>query len=294
MPKYDVTLKRLTDEFPEDYIRFALGLERFAVEVLHVEAVDKELPLLLREVDFAATVKVEEEFILLMEFQTDWKEDLPQRMLGYTWRLFEKYRLPVRPFLVLLREGGKPKDTLEMKALAKEVLRFEFTIVPAWEVDGERIVAGKLPGLYPLLPLMKSVEPEGRILERTQELIMNEIQGRERRADAYVALKVLAGIKYPLEVVEKILRRRDIMIESPVYEQILKEGREEGREETLKNSVLAVLEARFEVMPQDIEEGVKAVEGLRQLEIILKRASVCKDLAEFRDFLRKVKSAVLQ
>ncbi|MCL0057383.1 hypothetical protein M1N50_03605 [Dehalococcoidia bacterium] len=72
MPKYDV-LKRLTDGFPEDYIRFALGLERFSVEVLHVEAVDKELP----------------------------PASLPQRMLGYTWRLFEKYRLPVRPFLIL-------------------------------------------------------------------------------------------------------------------------------------------------------------------------------------------------
>ncbi|MCL0095655.1 hypothetical protein M1O52_03940 [Dehalococcoidia bacterium] len=54
MAKYDVTLKRLTDKFPEDYIRFALGVEKFSVEVLHVEAVDKELPLLLREVDFAA------------------------------------------------------------------------------------------------------------------------------------------------------------------------------------------------------------------------------------------------
>ncbi|MFW0859644.1 MAG: hypothetical protein AAGB97_05680 [Dehalococcoidia bacterium] len=109
MAKYDITLKRLTDEFPEDYIRFALGVEKFSVEVLHVEAVDKELPLLLREVDFAARVRVEEEeFVLLMEFQTDWKEDLPERMLGYTWRLFEKYRLPVRPFLILLREGGSP------------------------------------------------------------------------------------------------------------------------------------------------------------------------------------------
>jgi hypothetical protein len=55
-----------------------------------------------------------------------------------------------------------------------------------------------------------------------------------------------------------------------------------------------VVEARFEVMPRDIEQGVKAVEGLRQREIVLKRASVCKDLAEFRDFLRRVKSAVLQ
>jgi len=54
-----------------------------------------------------------------------------------------------------------------------------------------------------------------------------------------------------------------------------------------------VLEARFEVMPQDIEKGIKPVEGLRQLEIVLKRASVSKDLAEFRDFLWRVKSPVV-
>ena len=35
---------------------------------------------------------------------------------------------------------------------------------------------------------MKSDEPEGRVLERAQELIINEIRGRERRADAYVAV----------------------------------------------------------------------------------------------------------
>ncbi|MBT9166417.1 MAG: hypothetical protein DDT25_01102 [Chloroflexi bacterium] len=80
------------------------------------------------------------------------------------------------------------------------------------------------------------------------------------------------------------------MIESPVYGQILKKGGEEA----LKSSVLAVLEARFEVVPQDVEKGVKAVEGLKQLEIVLKRASVSKDLAEFRDSLRRVKAAVVQ
>ncbi|MCL0033855.1 hypothetical protein M1M99_03500, partial [Thermodesulfovibrionales bacterium] len=38
------------------------------------------------------------------------------------------------------------------------------------------------------------------------------------------------------------------------------EGREEGREEALKSSVLAVVEARFEMVPRDVEEGVKAVD----------------------------------
>ncbi|MCL0063924.1 hypothetical protein M1O54_06600 [Dehalococcoidia bacterium] len=285
-------MKRLTDAFAADYVRFALGAEGVAVEVIDVEKVDKELPLLLREVDFAARVKVEEEeFVLLMEFQTAWREELSERMLGYTWRLFEKYRLPVNPFLILLREGGKPRESLEVKVLGRRVFHFDFTIIPVWEMEGKKIVEEKLTGLYPLLPLMKWEEPVERVLERTQGLILGEVEEPERRADAYVALKVLSGIKYPLEVIEKILRRRDIMIESPVYEQILKEGREEGRKETLRDDILAVLEARFEIVPHDIEGEIGGIERLKLLEILLKKAIVVKDIDEFRGFLERARAS---
>ena len=37
MGKYDLTMKRLTSEFPEDYVRFALKVEQFVVERLDVE-----------------------------------------------------------------------------------------------------------------------------------------------------------------------------------------------------------------------------------------------------------------
>ncbi|MCL0096200.1 hypothetical protein M1N66_01160 [Thermodesulfovibrionales bacterium] len=300
MPKYDITLKRLTDAFAADYVRFALGVEGVALEVIDVEKVDKELPLLLREVDFAARVKVEEEeFVLLMEFQTAWREELPERMLGYTWRLFEKYRLSVNPVLLLLREGGRPRESLEVKVLGRRVFHFDFTIIPVWEMEGKRIVEEKLTGLYPLLPLMKWEEPVERVLEKTQGLILGEIAEPERKADAYVALKVLSGIKYPLELIEKMLRRRDIMIESPVYEQILKEGREEGRglgreegrKETLKNNILAVLEGRFEIVPHDIEGEIGGIERPKLLEILLKKAIVVKDIAEFRGFLERVRAS---
>ncbi|MCL0079797.1 hypothetical protein M1O18_02715 [Dehalococcoidia bacterium] len=233
----------------------------------------------------------EEEFVLLMEFQTAWREELSERMLGYTWRLFEKYRLPVNPFLILLREGGKPRESLEVKVLGRRVFHFDFTIIPVWEMEGKKIVEEKLTGLYPLLPLMKWEEPVERVLERTQGLILGEVEEPERRADAYVALKVLSGIKYPLEVIEKILRRRDIMIESPVYEQILKEGREEGRKETLRDDILAVLEGRFEIVPHDIEGEIGGIERPKLLEILLKKAIVVKDIDEFRGFLERARAS---
>ncbi len=51
MKKYDITLKRLTGEFAEDYVKFVLDIENFSVETIDVESVDKELPTLLGEVD---------------------------------------------------------------------------------------------------------------------------------------------------------------------------------------------------------------------------------------------------
>ena len=38
MGKYDLTMKRLTSEFPEDYVRFALKTEQFAMKHLEKEA----------------------------------------------------------------------------------------------------------------------------------------------------------------------------------------------------------------------------------------------------------------
>ena len=78
MGKYDLTMKRLSAEFAEDYVRFALGQAPSYAEVLEVETVDKELPALMREVDFAAKVEVAgKQIVLLIEFQTRWEGDIP-------------------------------------------------------------------------------------------------------------------------------------------------------------------------------------------------------------------------
>ena len=61
-------------------------------------------------------------------------------------------------------------------------------------------------------------------------MVLDEIEDREERADAYVALRVLSGMRYPVERIRHILRRRDLMLESPVYRDILEEGKAMGLE----------------------------------------------------------------
>ena len=294
MGTYDLTMKRLTSKFSEDYVRFALKVEQFAVEHLDVKEADKELPSLAREVDFVAKVKVgEEQAILLIEFQTAWVAEMPERMAGYSWRLFERYHLGVYPVVVVLRSGGRLQNEWRMQVLGREMAWWRFEVIPVWEAESQEVVAQKLAGIYPLLPLMqwegKSAE---EILEESQRLILEEIEDREERADAYVALRVLSGIKYPLEFVHQILRRKEIMLESPVYQEILEEGRvaglKEGQEEGLRESVLEVLEVRFGVVPLDVREQVRQIRGKETLQGLLRRVAVVESIEAFRDELSKI------
>jgi len=297
--KYDLTMKRLSAEFVEDYVRFALGRPASHAEVLEVAELDKELPTLMREVDFVAMVEVEgEHFVLLVEFQTAWESDVPQRTLGYSWRLYERYKLPVYPVVVVFRKSGALRDRLNLRALELEVLRFRFRVVPVWELDGAEVVAQQWVGLYPLLPLMQWEGKEAEaVLRESQELVLSQIAEKERRADAYVALRVLSGIRYPLSLIDRILRRKEIMLESPVYREILEEGKAMGLEEgkamgletRLREDVLEVLEVRFGMVPYQVEEQVRRVRGWKTLEGLHRKAVVVESLEAFGEVLSAVR-----
>ena len=313
MGKYDLTMKRLTSEFPEDYVRFALKTERFAVERLEVEEADKELPSLSREVDFVARVDLEgEEALLVLESETRWRGDVPERVFHYTSRLGERYKLGVYPVVLVFRPGGRLQNEWVMRAFEREIVRFRFEVIPLWEVAAKEVIAQGLKGLYPLLPLMKwEGEKAEEVLEESQKLVLEEIKNREERADAYVALRVLSGIRYPLEHIHRILRRRDLMLESPVYREILEEGEarglekgkaigleegkvmglELGQEEGLRESVLEALEVRFGMVPFEMEKKVRQIRGRKTLEGLHRRAILVESLEAFQKDLSRVQAS---
>ena len=283
--EYDRTMKRLTSLFAPDYVDLALGDTAEYRELVTIEDSDqdKELPSLSRAVDFVARVsRNQEEALLLLEFQTRWEADVPQRMAGYTWRLYERYGCPVYPVVAVLRPRGLLTQEWRMRTWGEEVARCAFRVVPVWEIDAAAVIAAQRTGLYPLLPLMRWKEPApDRILEQSQELILKQVTERETRADAYVALQVLSGIVYPPELVHHILTRRELMLESPVYAQFIEEGRKEGREQSLRESVLTALSVRFGAVPEALAAQVHQVKGAERLEALFRRAMVVDSVAVF-------------
>ena len=158
-----------------------------------------------------------------------------------------------------------------------------FDVIALWEVDAAVVMEQGLTGLYPLLPLMRWEEKveSAAILERSQRLILEGIAPREARADTYVGLRVLSGIRYPSELVTRILQRRELVLESPVYREILEEGRQAGREEGLRDDVLAALEVRFGAVPDALAEQVRRRRGRPELGGLLRCAIVVASLEAF-------------
>ena len=86
------------------------------------------------------------------------------------------------------------------------------------------------------------------------------------------------------------------MLESPVYREILEEGKalglkeglELGEESRLREDVLEVLEVRFGVVPSSLEELVRKVRGKRTLEGLLRRSILVEDVEAFREDVRRV------
>ncbi|MBU0700469.1 hypothetical protein KKE26_04130 [bacterium] len=140
---------------------------------------------------------------------------------------------------------------------------------------------------------MKTTKSGEEIISKAGEVIEEEILEVEQKADAYVSLKVLSAINFSASLVDKILKRRDIMIQSPVYQEILREGEmlgiAQGMERGKKDGILEILGERFGFVSPKLEQGVNSLQGMKVCEILLRKAVKISSIGEFEELLEKTK-----
>ena len=82
------------------------------------------------------------------------------------------------------------------------------------------------------------------------------------------------------------------MLESPVYQEILEEGKalglELGQESRLREDVLEALAVRFGMVPYEVEEQVRRIRGGKTLEGLHRKAILVESLETFREALSSV------
>ena len=291
MQDYDITLKFLADKFPEHFVN--LIFDGFEGEV---RPLDKELPANKRESDYLVKVKdkcagcEDSKFILHIEFQSSHDADMPRRMMSYYARIVDKYRLSVYPVVVYMNQGNSGLDITDtyVNSMYDEVImRFKYRVLKVWEMDPKKIIDKHLYGLFPIIPLTKHETTDDKeCLTTCFDLVRNaDIEDDVLKADISVCTGILAGLKYPKELV-KSLMKVEIMQESVIYQDILSEGMKKGKKEGMEDSIISVLSTRFGNVSANLADMIHHIKNRSRLNKLLKLAVTSRTLSEFEKKMR--------
>lgn len=283
MPDYDAGFKIVAREAGRELAALAgVACDEWAPVTGEVHAAER-----LADRAFRARAGADE-FIVYMEAYTRWDSKAPWSMLAKSGLLSERERLPcVSLLFVLLPRGYHSQDGTFRLAVAdratqqiwfREVCLWQTEPLPAWEAS---------PGLMALYPLFGHHRRPEVAVGAAAEAIRAHATDTIRRADLLTVLAIFSRLANrdfdPIAIIG-----RQGMKESPVYQQIM----EEGRVETAQRFVLDALEDRFgRPAAIALKPTLQAVQNTDELSELHHKAIRCRTLGGFRRLLaQKIKS----
>ncbi len=123
----------------------------------------------------------------------------------------------------------------------------------------------RTPGLLPFAVLSRTTDPENVLNQVAREI--NGVTESRTMANIAASAAVLAGLLLEKEIIRRVLRA-EIMRESVIYQDILLEGKAEGKAEALQEVAMNLLNTGMPI------EQVARVTGLsvEQLQALQARA----------------------
>jgi hypothetical protein len=201
-----------------------------------VEVIDADLATVTAAADRVLRVHDDPPWLLHLELQSSRDPDLSANLHLYNALLERRYGPPVRTAVVLLRRSAD--DT----ALSGELTRgfpgepsylvFRYRVVRVWQMPPETFLTGGL-GLLPLAPLSQVAEADlPAVIGRMEQRLRAET-APEEASTLWTAADVLMGLRYPRELVARLLQGVHGMKDSVTYQAIVEEGVVKGRQDAL-------------------------------------------------------------
>jgi predicted transposase YdaD len=134
-----------------------------------------------------------------------------------------------------------------------ETWRFHYTVIKLWEIPAKDLLQTELMGLLPLIPLTEGGTEEHMLATTAVELFI------AKEYELLTLVKVIAGLRMKRPMDQEMLERmfhmyQDIIQESWVYQQIVKEGIEKGIAKGIEKGIAKGIAKGIE---QGIEKGVR-------------------------------------
>ncbi|MEH2069179.1 MAG: Rpn family recombination-promoting nuclease/putative transposase [Nostoc sp.] len=220
---FDNICKFLAENFSSDFATWLLGepitLTELSSKELSLEPIRADALILLQP----------EQSILHLEFQTQVDAEIPFRMIDYRLRVYRRFpHKAMHQVVIYLKQTNS--DLVQQNTFTISGTHHEFGVIRLWEQPTEVFL--RTPGLLPLAVLSSSLQPEV-ILNEVAEKI-NDITESRTQSNIAASTAILAGLVLDKEVIRRVLRS-DIMRESPIYQDILQEGKAEALLEVARN-----------------------------------------------------------
>jgi predicted transposase/invertase (TIGR01784 family) len=130
-------------------------------------------------------------------------------------------------------------------------ISFSFTLIKLWQLDPAGILQKDQIQLLPFVPLMKNGV---NYVDNIEKRIYTDSIELSLKSDLLTALTFFAGMRDQSVATTLLKRRRDLMIESPVYDMIKEEGLEQGIEQGIEQGL------------QEVEKREKQAEKRKALD----------------------------
>ncbi len=256
MPEYDNLCKIIAEKYPRDFARWLLNQEPRKIEILKTELSIE--PIRADSVTFMQT----ENRILHLEFQTTItsRKPIPLRMLDYYVRLTRKYQVPVTQVVIFLQVTSDEIAFTEQ--YISEVTTHRYRVIRMWEQDSALFI-GNL-GLLPLAPLTRTDSAEALLSQVAAEIA--KISDIETKQDTTAYTEILAGLKFDRDFIRRLFRE-EIMQESVIYQDILRQGEERGEQRGALKYTKRLLNKRFGEISSSIVNRLQALSGEQLQEL---------------------------
>ena len=254
---FDNYCKYLAEQYPHYFASWLLG-ETLSKNA-QVEVLKTELSVEPIRADAILLIRNRGE-ILHLEFQTNPASvpPMPLRMLDYWVRLYREYNLPIRQFVIYLRETSEEIPS-EFKS---ENTWHRYHVMKLWEQDKQAFLENT--GLLPLAALTRSEKPKDLLEEvatRTRELPPNQ-----EKSTLLMCAALLAGLRFDKEVIMSILRE-DILKESVIYQDIIDQGLQRGMQQGIHvgkaEMLINMLKHRFQNFSSEDERQITSLNSMQ-------------------------------
>jgi len=262
---YDNTCKFLAENFSTDFASWLLGK---AIPLTKIEPSELSLePIRTDSVIFLESSKI----VLHIEFQTATDETMAYRMANYWLRLYAKYpNKEIYQVVIYLKQTNSP--LAHQTSFRSKQLNHEFNVIRLWEQPTK--IFQQYLGLLPLAVLSKTNNPEATLRDVAKQI--ENITDKRLQSSVAASTAIISGIALDKSIIQRLLRS-EIMKESVIYQDILLEGKAEGRAIGIaEGKAVGIAEGKAVGVAEGKAEG--KAETTRQLVLNMLNSGIALDL----------------